>query len=124
MHDRSNVARGQWGESLACRQLRRAGHRIIDRNWRSPERDIRGELDIVSVHVDVLVFTEVKARRRTGFGGAAAAVDERKQHQIRSLAESWLRVRRDADVDVSFDGVRFDVIAIDGVQVTHLESAF
>jgi len=124
MHDRSNVARGQWGESLACRHLRRVGHRIIDRNWRSPERDVRGELDIVSVDAGIVVFTEVKARRRTGFGGAAAAVDARKQQQIRSLAESWLRVHGDAARDEPFDGVRFDVIAIDGVQVTHLDAAF
>jgi putative endonuclease len=129
VHDRSKVARGRWGESIARRQLERAGHRIVDRNWRSPERDVRGELDIISVIDDVVVFTEVKARRRTGFGGAAAAVDDRKQRQIRTLAESWLRLHGDGGVDrggdaVAVGGVRFDVIAIDGVQVTHLEAAF
>lgn len=119
MRDRSNVARGRWGESLARRHLERAGHRIVDRNWRSPEPHVRGELDVVSVDGDAVVFTEVKARRRSGFGGAAAAVDDRKQQQIRSLAESWLRLHGDR-----FERVRFDVVAIDGVQVTHLEAAF
>lgn len=119
MNDHSNVARGRWGETRACRHLRHAGHHIVDRNWRSPERGVRGELDIVSFIDDVAVFSEVKARRRTGFGGAAAAVDARKQQQIRSLAESWLRLHGD-----SVERVRFDVIAIDGVRLTHLESAF
>ncbi len=119
MHDHSNVARGRWGEALACRHLQRSGHRIVDRNWRSPERDVRGELDVVSFDGDVVVFSEVKARRRVGFGGAAAAVDDRKQQQIRSLAESWLRLHGEL-----IDRVRFDVIAIDGVHLTHLEAAF
>ena len=106
MHDRSNVARGRWGEALACRHLQRSGHRIVD-------------LDVVSFDGDVVVFSEVKARRRVGFGGAAAAVDDRKQQQIRSLAESWLRLHGEL-----IDRVRFDVIAIDGVHLTHLEAAF
>ena len=55
----------------------------------------------------------------TIFGGAAAAVDDRKQQQIRSLAESWLRLHGDA-----VERVRFDVIAIEGVHLTHLEAAF
>jgi putative endonuclease len=119
MHDRSNIARGQWGESRARRHLERIGHLIVDLNWRSPERHVLGELDIVSIVGDVVVFSEVKARRRSGFGGAAAAVDERKQQQIRSLAESWLRLNGDR-----VDQMRFDVIAIDGVHLTHHEAAF
>ena len=92
---------------------------IVDRNWRSPERHVRGELDIVAADGDLVVFCEVKARRRTGFGGAAAAVDARKQRQIRALAESWMRIHGDG-----YERVRFDVVAIDGVRLEHLESAF
>lgn len=119
MGDQSKQARGRWGEDRAAMLLRRAGYSILDRNWRSPERHVRGELDIVAAVAEAVVFCEVKARRRSGFGGAAAAVDERKREQIRMLAESWLRVR-----DVPYDCVRFDVIAIDGVRIEHLESAF
>ena len=119
MHDRSNIARGQWGEIRARRHLERVGHRILDVNWRSPERHVRGELDIVSLDGHVVVFSEVKARRRSGFGGAAAAVDDRKQQQVRALAESWLRLNGDR-----VEAVRFDVIAIDGVHLTHLDAAF
>jgi Holliday junction resolvase-like predicted endonuclease len=42
-----------------------------------------------------------------------------KQQQVRILAESWLREHRPGAVDV-----RFDVIAIDGVRLTHYEGAF
>lgn len=119
MGDQSKRARGRWGEDRAVAALRRAGHVILVRNWRSPERHVRGELDIVSRCGDVIVFCEVKARRSTGFGGAARAVDASKQAQIRRLAESWLRTS-----DEHFDEVRFDVVAIDGVHLDHLEHAF
>jgi Holliday junction resolvase-like predicted endonuclease len=61
----------------------------------------------------------VKARQHDGFGGAAAAVDSRKRSQIRRLSQSWLRDRAPGEVDV-----RFDVIAIDGVALTHYTAAF
>lgn len=119
MHDQSKMARGRWGEQRAGRHLEQAGLRIIDRNWRSPEPHVRGELDLVAADGDLVVFCEVKARRRAEFGGAASAVDERKRAQIRLLADSWLRLN-----GAAYERVRFDVIAIDGVRITHLDTAF
>lgn len=119
MRDQSKRARGQWGEDRAATHLRRIGYVIVDRNWRSLERHVRGEVDIIARDGDVVVFCEVKARRSAGFGGAVSAVDRTKQDQIRRLAESWLRT-----VDRPFDGIRFDVVAIDGVSLTHYEAAF
>ena len=125
MGDQSKRARGRWGEDVACRHLRRHGYEILDRNWRSPETYLRGELDIVARQDATLVFCEVKARRRAGYGGAASAVDDRKQEQIRVLAESWLRtVGADSFGDADVEGVRFDVVAIDGVHLEHLTGAF
>jgi len=119
MHDRSNMARGRWGEQRAGNHLQQSGLTVVDRNWRSPEPHVRGELDIVAADGDLVVFCEVKARRRAGFGGAASAVDRRKQEQIRRLADSWMRLHGDG-----YERIRFDVVAIDGVRLTHLDSAF
>jgi putative endonuclease len=117
--DLSRRARGRWGEDRAAAHLRRLGYRIVDRNWRSPERELPGELDIVAALPGMVVFCEVKARRASGFGGAAMAVDAAKQARIRALAAAWLQVHRVGDVDV-----RFDVVAIDGVALSHYEAAF
>ncbi len=65
------------------------------------------------------MFCEVKARRSDQFGGGASAVTVAKQQHIRRLAGSWLRAAGSPDVDV-----RFDVITIDGVQLTHYDAAF
>lgn len=120
MADLSNRARGRWGEAVAARHLRSLGFTVLDAPWRPPEPELRGDLDLVARRGDLVVFCEVKARRDAGrFGGAVAAVGPVKQERIRVLAASWLRHHRPGDVDV-----RFDVIAIDGVRLTHYEAAF
>jgi putative endonuclease len=119
MRDLSKRARGQWGERRAAAHLRSHGFVILDRNWRPSEPGLRGDLDLVALLDDVIVFCEVKARRDGRHGGAAAAVDRAKQQRVRRLAESWLRQH-----DRSDRGVRFDVIAIDGTIMTHYPAAF
>lgn len=115
--DRSTGARGRWGEDRAAARLRWLGFEVIDRNWRSPEREVPGELDVVARCDDLVVFCEVKARRSAG--RAVFAVDEAKQSRLRALAEAWLRSHDVGEVDV-----RFDVIAIEGVRLHHYEAAF
>lgn len=120
MPDLSNRSRGRWGEAVAARHLRSLGFAVLDEGWRPPERELQGDLDLVLRRGDLVVFCEVKARRdATRFGGAVAAVTPAKQRQVRVLAESWLRHHPTGEVDV-----RFDVIAIDGVRLTHHEGAF
>ena len=109
------ACRGRWGEDLACTRYRRLGYAIVERNWRCEH----GEIDVVARLGDTIVFCEVKARRTSGFGGAAAAVDQRKQHRLRRLAAAWL-----ADRQVHGVEVRFDVVAITGVDVELIEGAF
>jgi putative endonuclease len=113
--DLSKRARGQWGEDRACTYYRRLGYEIVERNWRCE----MGEIDVVVRRGDTVVFCEVKTRRSSGFGGAAAAVDHRKQRRIRRLAAAWLETRQVRGVEV-----RFDVVAITGVDVELIEGAF
>jgi putative endonuclease len=129
---------GRWGEDRAVRHLRHLGYRIIERNWRSPDRHVCGEIDVVAAIDDILVFCEVKTRRSARHGGAVAAVDLRKQLRIRRLAAGWIRHRLAEPGDripgaqlpgvpfdgVRFDGVRFDVITVEGVDVRHWRGAF
>lgn len=121
MPDQSRRARGRWGEDRAVAHLRRSGYEILARNWRPHHRQVRGELDIVARDptTGLIVMCEVKARRNARHGGAVAAVTAVKQQQIRTLAECWL-----LDRGPTPDGLRFDVIAIDGVSLRHWPAAF
>jgi putative endonuclease len=88
---------------LARTVLERAGMQILDANWRCRI----GELDIVALEADELVFVEVKTRTSTAFGHPAEAVTARKVARLRRLAGAWLQAH-----DVHAAGMRIDVVAI------------
>lgn len=109
--------RGQQAEDAACRHLRRAGLRVLRRNYR-----VRGgEVDIVARHGPVLVFVEVRCRRHAAWGGAAASVDARKRARIVLAARHYLAC---AGVAWAEAQCRFDVVAIDGARLCWIRGAF
>ncbi len=113
--NQANRSRGRWGEDVAASLYLRMGYEILDRNWRSKA----GELDLVLRLGGLVVFSEVKARRNDDFGPASAAVGSSKQRRIRQLAVEWLRAH-----DVGAESIRFDVVAITGVEVELIDDAF
>ena len=113
------LALGRRGEDAAALFLRRAGYKILERNYRTPV----GELDIVARSGKLIVFVEVKTRRSSAFGTPQEAVGTHKQRQIVRAAQWYLG-------DGGGKGLqpRFDVIAVlerDGEpQIEHLVDAF
>jgi ribonuclease HII len=77
---------GYQAEETVAAQLKRAGHRIIERNWRTKYC----EIDIISRTSDTLYFTEVKYRATDQQGGGLAAVTETKRRQMQFAAELYL----------------------------------
>jgi putative endonuclease len=110
-----HLERGRQGEELAAAWYTSHGFAVVDRNWRCPT----GEVDLVARRGDLLVVCEVKARRTDAFGPPAAAVGRVKQLRLRRLAAAWLAARGVHGVDV-----RFDVVAVTGVDVEVIEDAF
>jgi len=82
---------GRRGENVAADYLRQRGYRLLDRNWRSPEREVPGELDLVLRHRGTLVICEVKARTGSRLAHPAEAVTPEKAARLRKLAVVWLR---------------------------------
>jgi putative endonuclease len=110
---------GKRGEELACRELRRRGYAILDRRYRTR----MGEIDIVARHDGATVFVEVKARRDSRFGGAAAAVTPWKQRRMMAMALDYMARRR-----LLGGPCRFDVVTVEfdegGVRVEVYAHAF
>lgn len=94
---------GRRGEQEAADYLRRAGFRILDRNWRCAD----GEIDIVAAERRVLVVCEVKTRSGDRRGTPLEAVTARKLSRLRRLAVRWIVAH-----GVLFDEVRVDVVGI------------
>ncbi|MCQ2223795.1 MAG: YraN family protein [Bacteroidaceae bacterium] len=106
---------GSQGEDLAVRFLEEKGYQIVCRNWRNRGRK---ELDIVATKDNTLVFVEVKTRRVGSLSNPLAAVNGQKQHRLVLAANSFIQTHR---IDMN---VRFDVVAIVGTRIEHIENAF
>lgn len=117
---------GRFGEQVARRYLRNMGWTILDTNWRCAD----GELDVVALDGDVLVFVEVKTRSTLAYGDPAEAVDSRKAQRIRALALRWIDERRASESDCFWRELRFDVVTVvrrdgaGGLSVRYLPGAF
>ena len=103
-------------ESLACEYLEQEGLQILVRNYRVKI----GEIDIIALDEEELVFIEVKYRKNTDFGGAGYAIPRKKQQIIRRVAQ-WYMNQFHIHPD-SF--CRFDAVLIDGMEVTHIKNAW
>jgi putative endonuclease len=104
---------GRHAERIAAERLSASGWQVIARNARTRE----GELDLVALDRDSLVFVVVKAARagrERGPERAALAVGARKRLRLRRLAKSWLAERPPLP---GFAQIRFDVI---GIELDHL----
>lgn len=109
-------AEGTERERQAARYLEDRGMRITERNFRCRQ----GEIDLIGWHQGYLVFVEVKYRSGSGKGYAAEAVDIRKQRRICRVADFY-RCARGIGGDV---GVRYDVVAIQGEEISWIPNAF
>jgi putative endonuclease len=108
--------KGREGENKAAAEAEAAGMRIVARNVRSPA----GEVDLIAVDGDTLVFIEVKAWSVYGIESLSYGIDQKKQRRIIETAKYFLSVHR----EYNSMAVRFDVIFIGPEKVTRLESAF
>jgi putative endonuclease len=113
---------GRLGEQLAAEHFERLGWEIVSRNHRTR----LGEIDLIAVDGETLVFAEVKTCR-LGRRRPWESLHERKRSQVRRLAGAWFNERRDRPY---FVRIRCDAIGIvldDGdmlVRLDHLKDAF
>lgn len=106
---------GVTGEREAKEFLVKKDYKIVKMNFTCKI----GEIDIIAMDKDTLVFVEVKARNTAMFGLPREAVTAQKQYKIRRIAELYIQRYSSPD-----QKVRFDVIEILGDKITHLENAF
>lgn len=110
--DRAEI--GRRAEDAAAALLEAKGMSILERNFRARA----GEIDLVAKDGEEVVFVEVRARRTLDWGGAAASVGGKKRRRVVVAARVWLAAR-------GWEGAcRFDVVAIEGGEAEHFESAF
>ena len=112
---------GDRGERAAVKYLKRQGFRIVSRNYATPW----GEIDIVALDGDTIVFVEVKTRQSIAAGHPFEAVTHEKQSKLTRMALVYLKKYKLLE-----HPARFDVVSIiwpeesRHPEITHFRNAF
>lgn len=111
---------GKAHEARALAWLKLRGLKLVETNYSCRS----GEIDLVMLHADTLVFVEVRYRRHDSHGSAAESVNHTKQAKL-SLAARHFLMTHPAHADRP---CRFDVVALSGAperpQIDWIEGAF
>ena len=112
----NNKSLGKKGEEQAASALEKAGLKILLKNYRSKT----GEIDIIAIDGETIVFIEVKAWSAFGIEDLRYGINARKRRKIIETAKFFLLENR----KYSNMSVRFDVVFIKENSAQHLASAF
>ncbi|MDC0609272.1 YraN family protein [Vibrio sp.] len=105
-------------EDLASSYLKKFGMKLVEQNFHCRG----GELDLVMLDNQVIVFVEVKYRKSQEHGHAAEAVTPAKRKKLIKSSTVWLLKHGYSYYDTEF---RFDVVAIhdDGQRIEWFKNA-
>ena len=106
----SHLKTGETAETLAKQYLLGKGLLLVEQNFRA----LSGEIDLIMMHDECLVFIEVRYRKSQYFSGALESITSSKQAKIRKTALYYLQ----KNANLRFIECRFDVIAATGKDET------
>ncbi|MCP3870408.1 MAG: YraN family protein [Gammaproteobacteria bacterium] len=105
--------RGKCSEDQARRYLEKQGLKTLQCNFRTR----RGEIDLIMLDTQTLVFVEVRYRKGNRYGSAAESVTAQKQQRLTLAARQFLLGKP----RFSNSACRFDVIALSGEEPVEIE---
>ena len=108
--------KGRDGEAAAALFLEEKGMHILERNFRFR----RGEVDIVALDGETLVFAEVKTWSAYGIDALEQSLNNKKQQKIIETSKYFLALHR----KYKYMAVRYDILFVAPQGITHLASAF
>lgn len=103
-------------EKIAEEYLKKQGLKLLTKNYRIKY----GEIDLIFLDKEYLVFCEVKYRQFSNFGSPLEAVNKKKVKNIRKVAEFYLIQH----LYKENQKIRFDCVGILGNQITWIRDAF
>jgi len=109
-------SKGRAGEEAASGYLEKKGMRILERNFRSRT----GEVDIIALDGETVIFAEVKTWSAYGIDALEQSLDSKKRRKIIETSKYFLSLHR----EYKYMAIRFDVIFISPEGITHIASAF
>ena len=115
----NNKKVGEDGEKRATNFLINNGYKILFTNWRL----YGGEIDIIALKDDILVFVEVKTLPNSTLDMLEKVLNVEKRKRIIKMSKRFIQNKREYSNSI----VRYDVILIDMKgfpPIYHIENAF
>lgn len=114
---KNNRVKGNYGERLAIEYLVNNGWKIIEQNYNTNI----GEIDIIALDNDYLVFVEVKSRNSLKYGYPYEAVNKIKINKIINTALQYIVVKNIVNRQIRFDIIE---VYLKENRINHYENAF
>lgn len=111
----AHLVSGREGEEKAWEYLKNKGFILLEKNWASHPH----EIDLICIHLDTIVFIEVKSRKSHDKNAPIAAFNYKKQAHILNAAKKYLTQK-----NLWHKPCRFDLICIyhEHKHVEHFEN--
>lgn len=114
MYERHRL--GKNGEDMAVKYLQKQGYEILERNFYCRQ----GEIDIIALDKNYLVFIEIKSRSNTEYGLPSEAVTKKKIKHMLNTIKYYLHIR-----NLENENIRIDAIEVyvkqDKYYINHLK---
>lgn len=114
----NNIEKGKRGETISKEYLLSKGYIILDINYRNKI----GEIDIIALDKNKLVFIEVKTRTSINFGYAYEAVNRKKQEKIIYCSYLYINQKKLMNYQPRYDII--EVYLTPNIRINHIENSF
>ncbi|MEL6557925.1 MAG: YraN family protein [Bacteroidota bacterium] len=105
---------GDSGEAQALKYLVKNNYEVLERNFRHR----RGEIDIICLKSNTLIFIEVKKRKNIAYGYPEEFVSKAQEKMIMDTADHYIYA-------INWQkNIRYDIISITGEELYHIKDAF
>ena len=106
----AHLKQGEDAEAACSRYLKSQGLKLLSTNFSCR----LGEIDIIMLDKNMLVFVEVRFRKNNNFGDGLESITAAKQRKLRRTAELYLQQNS------QYENARFDVVSMSKSTQTRL----
>ena len=105
---KDSLIKGQYGEWLALKYLKKKGYFFLSKNWRSKKNN-KLEIDLIFKDQEILVFVEVRARSTSNLVTGYESINYKKKQTLKRAFMAYLREEKNIPTNYRFDVIEIDL---------------
>lgn len=107
------------GEDISANYLIKNGYNLIERNYRSKN----GEIDLIALNNNEIVFIEVKTRTNLKYGMPIEAINYKKKRCIIKTAKEYVYKNKYKNINIRFDVIEIYLLN-NMYKIRHVKNVF